>query len=239
MDDLDKKIREILSKAFPTGASEKKKNCPEESILVNYTDDLLEETQREQLEQHLIECNHCLELVLFNSKVQLDESDEEVPDAPDTWKRSAMNLISEKADVKEGLFDIVLRFLKEKIEVADNPGNLSIFFEPAPMPARAGRKELSENLITLKRIFADLESSIEVERVDDTYVNMKVITVNHKSGAPAIDLRISLFNPVREIASYVVEDGMALFMGLKYGRYVIKINSGTKRIGEISLDLRT
>jgi hypothetical protein len=150
-----------------------------------------------------------------------------------------MNLVSNKADVTEGLFDIVLRFIKEKIEVADNPGNLSIFFETAPMPARAGRKELSDNLITLKKSFADFKSSIEVERVDDRYVNMKVITENIRSGSPATDLRISLFNPVQEIASYVVEDGMALFMDLKYGRYIIKISSGKKKIGEISLDLRT
>ncbi len=191
------------------------------------------------MEEHLLLCNDCLNLILLHEKVRREEAVEAIPDVPNGWIKRAVNLLPEKEeDATKGLFDIVLKFAKETIEIIENTGSLSISYEATPVTIRGEKKNLSPNLVTLGKTFPEVESKIEVEKVNEYHVNIKVMITNVDPGAPVEELRISLFNPSLEIASYVSEGGEVYFTDVRFGKYVIKISRRGRKIGRISLNLK-
>ncbi|MFV1951288.1 MAG: zf-HC2 domain-containing protein [Nitrospinota bacterium] len=239
MDEIDKKIKHIWNKIRKPDASTKREDCPDDKTLSYYIDGVLRETDKERIEQHLLECSNCLDLILLHKKVKENEAHEAVPDVPIGWIERAIDIFPEKEkDAAVSPFDIVFRFAKETIEIIRNPGNLSISYGTVPVPVRGEKKILSTNLVTLSKRFPDVESEVEVEKIGKNNVNIKIITKGVTSGLPLEGLRISLFNPHREIASYVAENGEVHFEDLRFGEYVIKITMLNKKIGQVSLNIK-
>jgi hypothetical protein len=237
MDELDRKIKHIWNKAGKPDSRMKKGHCPEDTLLSSYMDGTLNKTDKERIEKHLLECANCLDLIHLYKKVREDEAREAVHDAPAAWIKKAMNLVSEKETV-EGLFDIVLKFARETIEILANPGNLAISHIAVPVPVRGKKSALSANHITLNKTFSDVESEVEVTRVGEGCVNIRVMIKDIKTGVPAEGLRINLFNPHREIASYIAKNGEVRFEDIGFGKYVIKLNRQGKEIGQLSLNIK-
>ncbi len=239
MDKIDKKIKHIWNKVKKQDSGIKGENCLDDKMLSHYIGGVLKNTDKEKVEQHILECNYCLDMILLHKKAIQDEAYEAVPDVPVVWMERAKSLVTGKvADAKAGLFDIVLEFAKETIEVIKNTGNLSISYGAVPVPVRGEKKTLPTNLVTLSRTFSHIQSDLEVEKVGEGKVNMKVMTKDVGSGEPVKGLRISIFNPRREIASHIAENGEVCFEGLRLGEYIVKINRPDKEIGQISLNIK-
>jgi hypothetical protein len=234
MDELDRKIKHIWNQSKKSSGMKSKK-CPEENTLISYIEGVLGESDKEKVEQHLPECGDCLDLVLSYHKVREGEAREPVPEAPVNLMNKAMGLVTTK-DTGEGLFDIVLKFAKETIEIITNPGNLG-FHSAVPVPVRGEKSSISSNLITLNRTISGVESVVDVERVDEGLVNIRAVARDSKSGEPVEGLRISLFNPDREIASYIAQQGAVRFENLRFGKYVIKFKQQGEEIGQMSLNI--
>ncbi len=239
MDEIDKKIKHIWNKVKKQDSGIKGENCLDDKMLSHYIDGVLKKTDKEKVEQHILECNYCLDLILLHKKASEDEAYEAVPDVPRIWMERAKNLVTEKLkDARVGLFDIVLKFAKETVEVIKNTGNLSISYGAVPVPVRGEKKILPANLVTLSKTFSNIQSDLEVEKVAEDIVNMKVMTKDVESCEPVKGLRISIFNPHREIASHITENGEVCFEGLRFGEYIVKINRPDKEIGQISLNIK-
>lgn len=239
MDEIDYKIKNLLNKFYKPNLEKEKESCPGDRLLACYIDGLLREEEKDRIEQHLLVCSNCLELVILHEKVSQEEAHETIHAVPMEWIERAKNLLLNKEiDTDVNLFDIVLKFAKETIEVIRNPGNLSISYMAIPVPIRGEKKILPTNLITLSKTFSDVESEVEIERVGKVRINMRVMTKGTKSGLPLKGLRISLCNPSREIASRIPEGGEVYFAGLWPGEYHIKITQLGREIGQISLNLK-
>lgn len=236
MDEIDKKIKSIWNKVRQKGSGIKSDRCPEDTILSRYIDGVLVSAEKEDIEHHLAECNSCLDIVLLHKKMREEEILEKATDVPEVVLKKAMSLVTDKEqDAIAGIFDIVLKFAKETIEIIKNPGNLSISYGVMPVPVRGETQSMHTNLVTLHKTFPDIVAEIEVEKVGEGNVNINIMTKRVKSGKPPEKLRINLFNPHREIASYFAENGEAHFEGLRFGEYLIKINRKGKKIGQIGL----
>lgn len=238
MDEADKIIKQVWTRFKRPVSGIRGECCPGDGVLSLYVDGALNISDRETTERHLLECSYCLELVLNYKKTVSVNACEESPDAPALWKEKTKKLVVTR--IKEGrggLFDIVLQFTRDAIEVISNPGQLDIAAGLMLKPLRSGNKILSPDHITLSKTFSDMESEIVVERIDDRHVNMKIRTVDAHSRIPVKVLRISLLNPFRELASYITDDGEVSFGNLSYGEYAIKIIRGREEIGQISLNI--
>ena len=239
MDELDNKIKDILGRIKKPESRSSGGDCPEESLLACYSEGLLKDSEREWMEQHLLACGDCLQITLLNEKMKRDEVHETIPEAPMEWMERAKNLLPRKeASLSDRLFDVVLKFAKETIETIGNPGNMAISYGAMPVPVRGEEKVRSSRLVTVKKVFTEVELEAEVERVGEKLANIKVLIKEVGSGLPVQDLRISLFQFRREIASYVAENGESLFSGLKFGDYFIKVTKQGREIGKISLKLK-
>lgn len=238
MDEIDKTIQYIWNKAKEKRTHLKSKNCPEDKIIFQYITGVLKASDRERVEKHLLECDNCMDLVLLHQKIKEDETYEAAPDVPKQWIENVIKLNKQKEKhASKGLFDIIIKLTKETIDIIRNPGNLSISYGYVSVPLRA-EKEPAVNLIHLKKTLSNIESEVQIERIDDGYVNMKVTTKDLETGLFVKGLRISLLDHHREIASYITKNGEAYFKEIKFGEYIIKLIKQGKEIGQISLNIR-
>jgi hypothetical protein len=235
MDELDKKINGSLAGIKKQGPGTKKSRCPDDNLLASYADGVLRDNVKEGVERHLTECNNCLDLVISYNKVKVSEAHEAVPDVPTALINKAMDLVKDKG---EGIFDIVLKFARETIDIITNPGNLGISYSAVPVPVRSGESPTEANLITLNRTFSEVESAVDVERVGEGRVNISTRIKDISSGKPAEGLRVSLLDPDREIASYIAKNGEACFEGLGFGKYVLRYQKHGEETGRISLNIK-
>ena len=63
MDDLDKKIGQMVKQCMKRNTGTHETKCPGDLILASYLDGVLSEADRERVEHHLLECQDCLHLV--------------------------------------------------------------------------------------------------------------------------------------------------------------------------------
>ncbi len=233
MDEIENKIKNIWAKMKTQGFKTAGEKCPDDAQLSYYLDGVLSAHDKENMEKHILQCNNCLNLILLNEKVKAHEAVSEVPAG---WVERVKNLLPKKGIAPLRLFDIVLKFAKDTIEIIRNPANLSISYGAMPASVRGEKK--SANFIILSKTFSDVKSEIEIELADNNHVHIKVLTTSVDSGLPVRNLRISIFNPDQEIASYVAENGEVYFTDLEFDKYIIKITGQSKKIGEISMDLK-
>lgn len=237
MDELDKKIKHIWRKSKKQVQGMKGKKCPDHNLLVSYIDGVLRDADKNKVERHLLECSHCVDLVVIHHKIKEAETHEAVADVPPFLVNRARGLVPEK-ETTEGFFDIVLKFARETIEIITNPGNLGISYAAAPVPVRGEKKKLTSNHISLHKTFPDMESDVEIAKTRDGLVNIRILNRDIRSGRPVEGARISLFNPEREVASHIAKKGEVLFEGLGFGIYVFKISRKGSEIGHISFIIK-
>ncbi len=165
MDDFDKKIKDILNKTRNPASDEKKVNCPEDIVLTQFIDNALNNNDKEKVENHLVECNLCLDQVIVHKKIREEEVLEGLPDVPHTFVKQAMDFVTaKKRDLAAGIVDVILTFARDTIDIL-NLGNLSISYGAVPVPVRGEKKTVSSNMVTLRKVFSDLEAEADVERI--------------------------------------------------------------------------
>jgi hypothetical protein len=236
MDEMDKKIKVVWDKIKMQTSITKSGNCPDDKLLLHYTEGLLSESEKEKMEQHLLACDYCLNHIVVYEKLK-QESLLQVPETPKAWIEKVVKMLPGKS-VGEDVFDIVIKFAKEAIEIIKNPGNLIIAQGPAAVSVRGEAGVLSTDYITLSKYFPGVNTEIEIEQTDSSHVNIRIIATDKGSGTPVQSLRASLFDPFEETASFVFKDGEVAFNEMKLGRYIIKFMKRGEKTGEVSLDLR-
>lgn len=238
MSEFDRQIRWAMKDIKKSGSNVTKGECPPDDLLTCYLDGVLPEGDRESIERHLAECADCLDAALLYRKIQQDESAELLTDIPVSWKIRAKNLFSEaRQSRKTDLFDVVLKFAKDAIEIIKNPSDLTVSYAASPIPVRGESKSRQSNLVILGKDTADVSSHVEVERISQERANIKVSVMDKTSGSPVQGARASLVKREREIASSLLENGEAHFTGMKLGGYIVTVTSEGKEIVRLSLNL--
>ena len=130
MNEFDKDIKAIWNRMKKQKPVIRTGNCPDEEMLAYYLEGILRDNEKESLEQHLLSCNDCLNSIVLYEKLK-KESLEKVPDVPIAWNEKILSMIPQKK-ITEDIFDIVIRFAKETIEIIRNPGDLLILQGPGP-----------------------------------------------------------------------------------------------------------
>ena len=211
--------------------------CPENIKLASYVDGILSNNEKENMEKHLVECSVCLDNVILYHKINKEEALETVPEVPDSLLQRAKGLIS-KENAGASLFDIVLKFAQDTIEIITNPSNLGISHMAAPVPVRGEESALSTKSITLHKTLDNISVEVEITKTCDEKVNIRTLIIDTESGKKVEGLRVNLFNPDREMASSISKEGEASFKNIIFGKYIIKINKQGKEVGQISLNIK-
>ena len=238
MDLIEQLIRRFLSKSLESGGHGRKRpetECPGHEILAAFYDGKLEQGAEEEVRKHLMTCDSCLELASALAP-QLEEAEiEEKVRIPLKSLHRAMRL----DPAREGAWDIVVDFARGVARSIKSAGEMAI---TAPVPAeafRGGQQVISESLVAFKKDIPPFLAEIEVEKIVENRGEITVSVSEKETGKPAKGMRVSLFDPERELESYMLDQGRAIFENVKMGKYMLDLTQKGKKIGKISLNMKT
>lgn len=225
------KIEDIL-RDFLTRRKQQtsRRNCPDEELLASYLGRLLEDDEAVRLEAHLAECSLCVEeIVAVYKSAQGREGDK----FPQRVIERARSLVPDSSP-KENVLDLVVRLVKDSLELVSTSGRL--VFVSSPLSVRAMPKTPEATILQVQKEMAEFKVTIEVERVEAALcqVVVRIETVGTES---ADGIRLSLFSGDREQASYLTHQGQAVFDRLSVGAYNIAMTDSGSPVGTIRLGL--
>ena len=103
-----------------------------------------------------------------------------------------------------------------------------IYMHPATV--RGEPNTLSGNLFEVRKKFPDFEAEIEIEKTSHQTVSIQVNrAADSQSDQP---VRVSLLQNQREVASFLLSDGPVRFEGLPFGPYTLEFKCNGAKQGE-------
>jgi hypothetical protein len=217
--------------------SEMKTSCPDEEMLVDYLEGRLSEKDRSLVEEHLSDCQTCLESLVITRDIAKEADRFELEPVPNKITESAVRLVTGQAAVSRSAF-------AEKLQtsVKDAVSRISDTFQfPAwggfqPVLVRGSKVKASEDLICVKVSFEGIETQIEVEKAGDNKALIRVKV--QKRGEQGKALRVTLKEVDREIASYVLEETYVVFEDIPFGHYSISLAENGVELGAYLFEIK-
>ena len=223
-----KTVRRILDRR---SGQTTRDDCPNEENLAAYLTGASLDQERDRLEQHLAACAYCLtEVAAANDAGETGVS----ANVPRWLMERAMGVVA--APKGENVFDLVVRFVKDAVELARQSGEWIVIMAPQPAAVRGAAATGASSMLQLERAMDDHKIELEVERVESN-LGRVVVRVKSADGKPADGLRVSLTAGGREQASFLIRQGQAVFDGVPQGDYQLVISRAASTVGTINLKI--
>ena len=242
MDRIDGFLKSLLNKTKEDRSSvhEKGHTCPSEETVACYLDNLLNDTEVEDVEKHLTECEDCLQQTILLHKLKKEIKEEGYIKAPAEVVEEAKDLVPESST--KDLIEVVLGFASDAIRVIKDTGSMLVTPDAVPLVVRepvtpSNRLEDPKDLIRLSKVFGNIKTDIIIERINDNVYEMEVITTDPKTKVQLDDIRLNLLSNGRELASYLTINGRASFKNLCLGKYTLAIIMKSNIVRKVSIQL--
>lgn len=223
-----------------------KKDCPKENLLWDYTQGLLKENEKEQIEGHLLACAECLEsLKVIRMIQQAEESPQELP--AHLYKKAKEILQNELKD-RPVILKIALlwdQLLNKITQLKPEMGEMIIASRPQLQPVRKSLKDVKEALqafpyrrsIKIKegKIFLEIEPSGK-----EGYLILKIALFPRLGAIPVkvSSIRVLLYKSDRICSSvYLNNKGEGIFTRIKEGHYSFELIAEDRSLGIVELSL--
>jgi hypothetical protein len=203
-----KRIFEKSSQHNPTTT------CPDPESLAMYMENRLEKRQRRLMEKHFVECDTCMEEIVLCSTLKKEEV-----------VRQAIR----------GAADVVVKFVKQAVEVISDLKDITVLPELAPVLVRGSLKPMPATA-RFNKEFNDLSVEIAITKANGETGEIRIGAYKDKN--PQDKIRISLLSGKKEMASYLTKNGQVNFQYDEMGNYLIRLSKNSFYLGEISIELR-
>lgn len=115
MDRIDEFLKSLLNKSkedksFSQG---KERTCPSEEIIACYLDNLLNDTEREKVEDHLTRCEDCLQQTIMLHSLRKETKENGYIETPAEATELAKEIVPESSI--KSLFEVILEFVSNTI----------------------------------------------------------------------------------------------------------------------------
>ncbi|HEX9879826.1 MAG TPA: zf-HC2 domain-containing protein [Candidatus Binatia bacterium] len=227
-ENMEKILSSLLSRRRPTEA---RVGCPDEESLAVYLSGSLADEERDGLERHLAACSYCLSEVAAANEAS--EPGEKVS-VPQWLTERAMALV--QAPRAASLFDLVIRFVKDTVEMVQQSGEWMSTLAPQPAAVRGAAKPASRGLLQVERQMGAHKIALEVEKTDGGGCQV-IVRVTGEDGKPVDGVRLSLKAGEREQASFLTRQGQAVFESVPEGEYDLILSLAAATLGTIRLKI--
>lgn len=228
-DKIERLLQAVLAQRTQEGT---RQECPDEESLANYLSGLLSDAAKESLENHLAGCTFCVDEIVAAHKAMQDTATEIVPQRV---MDRAMGLVPAKQR-NEGVFDVVVRLVKDSIELVSTSGQWIAPMAAAPVGVRGRAQPSESSILQVEKEMGKFKVAVEVERVE-TDLCQVVVNVSGLEGKAAEGVRVSLLAGGREQASYVTRQGEAVFDRIPQGEYNLALSEAGAPVGMIRLKM--
>jgi len=239
---MDKiKIEKLLKIAYKKVASQFKgkpaSECLTEESMACFFDGKLLGEELNMFNEHILSCKKCAMTLKHN--ITISRTMKEEVSVPPHLEKLAKSLVSEEAGLN--IFDLVINFTNESIELIRTTGN--VLMGPELVPAHAfrssGENDKLSNEIKITKALSDVIAEIGIEKQRLDLANIVVRLTEKETNKKAKEIRVSLIKDDRELQSYLVENGKVKFEEVKASDYKIYLTKDEKKIGLITITITT
>ena len=192
--------------------------CPADEIHADYLEGRLSEEERSEMEEHLSDCNACLEVLAVANSLIRGEEQFRLEPVPAKVTDAAGRLVqSQDPQVSEHLSEKIERILKDLSSKVSESFSPKTWGQLQPQPVRGSKRKVPKDLVLLKKTFEDVETEIEIEKVGENkaLIRVRLLLADFTSQK----VRVTLKKNDREIASHLAEEAYVLFEDIPFGHY--------------------
>ncbi|MFQ5963672.1 MAG: trypsin-like peptidase domain-containing protein [Candidatus Scalinduaceae bacterium] len=115
MDRIDDFLKSLLNKSKKDRGflQEKEYTCPSEEIIACYLDNLLNDTEREKVEEHLARCEDCLQQTILLHSLRKETKENGYIETPAEVTERAKEIVPESSI--KGLIEVIIEFARNTI----------------------------------------------------------------------------------------------------------------------------
>ncbi|MGA1869864.1 MAG: anti-sigma factor family protein [bacterium] len=212
------------------------RKCVGEEILIDYLEDRLSDKERAEVEEHLSNCDKCMDVLIMGKRMV---DDERLPDAEQTPLEPVPDHVTRQAIEKLKALDnrsIFERFFQ--IFTSDIPQCAfkfsewfsDLFDKPAFAPVRGNQSIMAKDYITVKKSFKNLDIEIEFEKRGPDRSMIRIMSLEKNLSIQPV--RVTLMRDGLELSSHLISKEGALFEDIPFGSYVFIFTQGGKKMGE-------
>jgi len=213
------------------------KSCPDEEKLLDYLEGRLAEEDRFEVEEHLSDCQTCLDALVITTAMVKDEDRLALDRVPAEVTESAVQLVTSQCTKSCGaLMEKIERSIKETFSKISDSLQLGPWARWQPVPIRGSRKAASDDLVCLRVPFKDIDTEIEIEKTGGNKAHVRVKL--HEASKHREGVRVTLKAGEREIASCLFEDGSVLFEDIPFGHYSISLAKDGLQFGTYLFEIK-
>jgi hypothetical protein len=211
--------------------------CPDEERLADYLEGRLSEQGRSQMEEHLSDCQICLEGLVITNSLARGRGGSELDPVPDKVTEAAALLVASQSTTSYGsAIEKLKRFVKDfGPRMSD-----ALWLKPPGKwrlaPIRGSKRQASENLVCLRVPFKEIETEIEVEKIGTGKAQIRVRFP--EANKPREAIRVTLKKGEREIASYPLDGAYVLFENIPFGHYGICLAENGNNLGTYVFEIK-
>ncbi len=220
-------MRRLLSRAKEDAT---RTGCPDEESLANYLGGFVSEQAKESIETHLAGCSFCVDEIVAAHKAAQETAPETVPQRVID---RAMGLVPAKQR-SEGVFDLVVRLVKDSIELVTTSGQWLNPAAAVPVGVRGKAQASATSILQVEKEIGDFKVAVEVELIAAGQCQIAV-GIKEPGGRAVDNVRVSLLSEGREQASYLTRQGEAVFDRIPKGDYNLSLSESGKPLGTIRL----
>jgi putative zinc finger protein len=209
--------------------------CLKDETFMDYLEDRLSERERSRVEEHLSECDACLEeLVVARGVVRSGNLDQFDPVPKKVTERAIKTV---KALEDRPVLAKFSKMLKHRFsEWTGSFSGLWTGYDLSLATVRGSKKIVSDDLIFIRKSFAGFDAEIEIEKIGPDKANIRVMVKEKGRKGPPI--RISLFKKERELSSYLGNVSGVLFEDILFGHYILTFTRDGSKIGEYMFEIK-
>jgi len=145
----------------------------------------------------------------------------------------AMALV-QSPKAQENLFDLVVRVVKDSIELVTTSGQWMNPVAAVPVGVRGKAQPLHTSILQVEKEIGTFKVSVEVELVEAGMCQV-VVGIKDSKGVTVDNIRLSLLSQGREQASYLTRHGEAIFDHIPKGEYHLSLSESGTPLGTIRL----
>ena len=212
--------------------------CLDEELLAGYLEGDLSEKERKLVELHLAGCESCLqEFVLSRNMVQLID-DRDLDPVPERVTASAIKQVHKE---KSQTFSPFKKIFQKSARDLYNKVSDALTTAPSReldfATIRSGKISTSTNVVVIRKIFAKVQTEIEIEKTIQNNAHIKIRFP--RNDGQSIGTRVTLHRGDREVASFLYDkSGYVLFEDVPFGHYSLVFRRDGNVFGTYLFELK-
>lgn len=218
-----------------------KRLCSNDEAIADYLEGRLADEDRSAIESHFAQCEPCLErLMVSGSLVRggLQSGDDFViQPVPKRVTRTAVNIVNNLSPKRhDSIQEKIGRFARSIYGRVSNLLTPGLLGESRLAPIRGKKRFISHNLISVRKTFKKIDTEIEIERAGNNRGHIRVNLIEDVHAKS--NVRVTLKNNGREISSYLLNEGHAIFEDVPFGHYMLVFITDGITIGKYKFEIK-